>query len=57
MIFATTKPGDATELVDHLERRSKLEQLIGVDRTLFGDLQSAIPVLGPLIAAAAVFLP
>lgn len=57
VIFATTKPGDATELVDRLERRSKLEQLIGVDRTLFGDLQTAIPVLGPLIAAAAVFLP
>jgi hypothetical protein len=57
MILATTKLSDATELVAHLERRAKLEQLIGVDRTLFGDLQSAIPVLGPLIAGAAVFLP
>ncbi|WP_194815462.1 hypothetical protein [Nocardia sp. XZ_19_385] len=56
-IFATGTPGDADEVVDRLEKRSKLEQLVGVDRTLFADLQAALPVLGPLIAGAAVFLP
>ncbi|NUR26638.1 MAG: hypothetical protein HOV83_12475 [Catenulispora sp.] len=56
-IFAERTPDDATELVDRVEKRMKLESLIGVDRTLFGDLQAAIPVLGPLVVAAAVFLP
>ncbi|WP_426502793.1 hypothetical protein ACPPVO_34830 [Dactylosporangium sp. McL0621] len=57
LIFAITKPDDVAELIDQIERRSKLEQLMGLDRTLLGDLQSAIPILGPLIAAAAIFLP
>lgn len=50
-------PADHIALVDRAEQRMKLEQVIGVDRTLLSDLQAAIPVLGPLIAAAAVFLP
>ncbi|MDI5980073.1 hypothetical protein [Amycolatopsis magusensis] len=50
-------PADRAELVDRAEQRMKLEQVIGVDRTLLSELQAAIPVLGPLIAAAAVFLP
>jgi hypothetical protein len=56
-IFETATPKDVAELVERVEQRTKLEQHIGVDRTLFGDLQTAIPVLGPLVAAAAVFLP
>ncbi|KOV85146.1 hypothetical protein [Nocardia sp. NRRL S-836] len=51
------QPADRADLVDRAEQRAKLEQAIGVDRTLFGELQVALPVLGPLIAAAAVFLP
>lgn len=56
-VLGTREPKDTAELVEHLEQRAKLEQHLGVDRTLFGDLQAAIPVLGPLVAAAAVFLP
>lgn len=51
------EPADRTEFLERAEQRLKLEQVIGVDRTLFGELQAVIPVLGPLIAAAAVFLP
>ncbi|MFI5912071.1 hypothetical protein [Dactylosporangium sp. NPDC051541] len=57
LVFAAAKPGDVVGLIEQIERRSKLEQLLGLDRTVLGDLQSAIPVLGPLIAAAAIFLP
>jgi hypothetical protein len=57
LIFDTATPSDAAEVVDRLEQRARLEQLIGVHRTLFSDLQSAIPVLGPIIAAATVLLP
>jgi hypothetical protein len=56
-VFEGHAPTDVTGLVERVEQRAKLEQLIGVDRTMFGDLQAAIPVLGPLVAAAAVFLP
>ncbi|WP_019926695.1 hypothetical protein [Nocardia sp. BMG111209] len=50
-------PTDPAELVDRLEQRSKLEQLIGIDRTVFADLQTTLPVLSPLIASAAILLP
>lgn len=50
-------PADRAAVVDRAEQRMKLEQVIGVDRTLLSELQAAIPVLGPLIAAAAVFIP
>ncbi len=40
------------------EDRSKLEQLLGVDRSIVADLQTGLAILGPLIAsAAAAFLP
>jgi hypothetical protein len=55
-VFADA-PTDRTALVDRAEQRTKLEQVIGIDRTLFGELRAAIPVFGPLVAAAAVFLP
>lgn len=56
-ILGTGRPADLAGLVGRLEQRAKLEQHVGVDRTLFGDLQAAVPVLAPLVAAAAVFLP
>jgi hypothetical protein len=40
------------------EDRNKLEQLLGVDRSIAADLQTGLAILGPLIAsAAAAFLP
>jgi hypothetical protein len=57
LVFGSTEPADVPDLVDRLEQRGRLEQLLGVQRSLFSDLQSAIPVLGPLIAVGTVFLP
>jgi hypothetical protein len=38
--------------------RQRLEQLLGVDRGVFAELQSGLVILGPLLAsAAAAFLP
>jgi hypothetical protein len=33
--------------------RHKLEQLLGVDRGVFADLQTGLAILGPLLASAA----
>jgi hypothetical protein len=55
-VFSGTVPGSAREFVDLLEQRAKLDLALGADRTMLGDLQVAVPVLGPLLAAAAVFL-
>ena len=49
-------PADGEDLVQQLDRRAKFEQLLGVDRALFVDLQTAIPILGPLLAGASVLL-
>lgn len=51
------RPRDVADLVDRLARRKQLEQFMGADRTMLGDLQSAIPILGPLIASAVILLP
>ncbi|MGY0499373.1 hypothetical protein ACWZHB_12895 [Nocardia sp. FBN12] len=56
-IFVSAAPTTTTELVERLEQRSKLEQLMGVDRTAYAELSTALPVLSPLIASAAIFLP
>jgi hypothetical protein len=38
--------------------RQKLEQILGVDRSVLGDLQTGVAILAPLLAsAAAAFLP
>jgi hypothetical protein len=46
--------GHTQDLVARPEERSRLEHLIGVDRTTLEDLQAAIPILGPSLAAAAL---
>ncbi|HET8682366.1 MAG TPA: hypothetical protein VFM54_10900 [Micromonosporaceae bacterium] len=56
-VFANAAPGSPGELVEQLEQRARLEQLVGVDRTLLGELQAAIPVAGPLLAGASILLP
>ena len=49
---------DAAAILKQAEDRSKLEQLLGVDRSTVADLQTGLAILGPLIAsAAAAFLP
>jgi hypothetical protein len=57
LVLASAAPATAADVVDRLEQRARLEQLVGAHRTLFSDLQSAIPVLSPVIATATVFLP
>lgn len=49
---------DETSVVLSLaESRGKLEQLLGLDRGVFADLQTGLAILGPLLAsAAAAFL-
>ncbi|MCZ0986160.1 hypothetical protein BEK98_29710 [Streptomyces diastatochromogenes] len=41
------------ELADALDKRSRLESALGVDRTAFGDIQTNLVVVGPLLAGAA----
>ena len=49
---------DAAAILKQAEDRSKLEQLLGVDRSIAADLQTGLAIVGPLIAsAAAAFLP
>lgn len=46
------------DVVARVEERRRLEQVFGVDRGVFADLQSGITIFAPLLAsAAAVFLP
>ncbi|MEU6665817.1 hypothetical protein [Streptomyces sp. NPDC046727] len=52
--LGTLDPG---ELADALDKRSRLEAALGVDRTAFSDIQTNLVVVGPLLAgAASVFL-
>ncbi|MET9462248.1 hypothetical protein ABZY05_45825 [Streptomyces canus] len=45
------------ELAEALDKRSRLETPLGVDRTAFSDIQTNLVVVGPLLAgAASVFL-
>lgn len=41
------------ELAEALDRRSRLETTLGVDRTAFSDFQTNVVVVGPLLAGAA----
>jgi len=57
-LFPLYQAVDAAAILKQAEDRSKLEQLLGVDRSTVADLQTGLAILGPLIAsAAAAFLP
>ena len=52
------KADEASEVLRLADERQRLEQLLGVDRGIFAELQSGLVILGPLLAsAAAAFLP
>jgi hypothetical protein len=51
-----TSATSVSDLIGRLEERSKLEHFIGSDRSTMDDLQAAIPILGPLVAAAALLI-
>jgi hypothetical protein len=53
-IYSVEDMSSTRDLVARLEERSRLEHLVGADRTTLEDLQAAIPILGPLLAAAAL---
>jgi hypothetical protein len=57
-LFPLHEADEAAAILNQAEHRNKLEQFLGVDRTVFADLQTGLAILGPLIAsAAAAFLP
>jgi hypothetical protein len=57
-LFPLRKADEATDILHLAEERQRLEQLLGVDRSAFAELQSGLVILGPLLAsAAAAFLP
>jgi hypothetical protein len=57
-LFPLHEADKAAVILNQAEDRSKLEQLLGVDRSILADLQTGLAILGPLIAsAAAAFLP
>ena len=57
-LFPLRKAEEAAAVLRLAEERQRLEQLLGVDRSGFGELQSGLIILGPLLAsAAAAFLP
>ena len=51
---ARDQAGD--DLADLLEKRTRMEAAVGVDRTLFSDLQTNLTVISPLIASAGALL-
>jgi hypothetical protein len=54
---ALPMPGlTGTQLAERAEQRAKLEASLGVDKSIFSDLQTNLVVLGPLIASAAAAL-
>jgi hypothetical protein len=57
-LFPLRKADEASDVLRLADERQRLEQLLGVDRSLFGELQSGLVILGPVLAsAAAAFLP
>jgi hypothetical protein len=57
-LFPLRKAEEAAAVLRLAEERQRLEQLLGADRSAFGELQSGLIILGPLLAsAAATFLP
>lgn len=56
-LFPLAKADEASAILSVAEDRHKLEQLLGMDRSVFADLQTGLVILGPLLAgAAAAFL-
>jgi hypothetical protein len=56
-LFPLTDAEEASAILSVAEDRHKLEQLLGLDRGVFADLQTGLVILGPLLAgAAAAFL-
>jgi len=56
-LFPLTEAEEASAILSVAEDRHKLEQLLGMDRGVFADLQTGLVILGPLLAgAAAAFL-
>jgi hypothetical protein len=57
-LFPLPEADEAPAILNRAEDRSKLGQLLGMDRSVVADLQTGLAILGPLIAsAAAAFLP
>jgi hypothetical protein len=57
-LFPLHQADEAAVILNQAEGRSKLEQLLGADRSVAADLQTGLAILGPLIASAATaFLP
>jgi len=57
-LFPLYQADNAAAILKQADDRSKLERLLGVDRSIVADLQTGLAILGPLIAsAAAAFLP
>jgi hypothetical protein len=57
-LFPLGQADDAATILSQAESRSKLGQVLGVDRSASTDLQAALAVLGPILASAAsAFLP
>jgi hypothetical protein len=57
-LFPLHDADEAAAILSRAEDRTKLGQLLGVDRSITADLQTGLAILGPLIAsAAAAFLP
>jgi hypothetical protein len=52
-LFPLAKADEASAILSVAEDRHKLEQLLGMDRSVFADLQTGLVILGPLLAGAA----
>jgi hypothetical protein len=56
-LFPLDEADEGSAILSLAENRNKLEQLLGVGRGAFADLQTGLAILGPLLAsAAAAFL-
>jgi hypothetical protein len=57
-LFPLAEADEPAAILSRAEDRNKMEQLLGVDRSIAADLQTGLVILGPLIASAATaFLP
>jgi hypothetical protein len=52
-LFPLAEADEAATILTVADDRRKLEQLLGVDRTVAADLQTGLVILGPLLASAA----
>src|SRR6266487_3344266 len=55
-LFPLSEADEPAAILSRAEDRNKLEQLLGVDRSIVADLQTGLVILGPLIASAAATL-